>query len=113
MHEFTTKDLVDMEILDAEDIVGKTTEQKEALVEETLGPKSTNFYSQANKNTPVSIAKNKAVTFTGEPKQLTAYININYAPSELEQYSSDIYRTSLTAKTDLYFEFDFTETEVS
>ena len=109
----SAEDLVDMEILDAEDIAGKTTEQKEELVEATLGSKSVNFYSQANKNVPVSIASNKPVTFTGEPKTITAYINVNYAPSELEQYSTDIYRNSLTAITDLYFEFDFTETEVS
>ena len=109
----SAEDLVDMEILTSSDIEGLTEEQKSELVRTTLGPTHSDFYSSNPKNT-TSVAKNKAVTFAGTPtKTTTVYININYAPSQLEQYKTDIYRNNFTAIEDFYFDFNFTETMVA
>ena len=107
----TAEDLVEMEILEPEDIEGLTEEQKEELTRNTLGPRSKNLYSN-NPKTNVSVVRNKAVTFTGSPeKSITVYINVNYSPSQLEQYLTDIYTRSYVAIDDLYFSFNFTQQE--
>ena len=107
--DLSAEDLVDMGILDASDLAGLTDEEKEELARATLGPRYSNFYSSLPKSdTP--IVRNQQVTFTGSPnKTVTVYININYAPSQLERYMSAIYRSSYTAIEDFYFNFNFTE----
>ena len=107
----TADDLVDMGILNPSDVEGKTDEQKAELARATLGPEHKAFYTSNPKDT-TNIVRNKPVTFAGSPtKTITVYININYAPSQLEKYMSAIYRNSYTAIEDLYFLFNFTESE--
>ena len=106
----TAEDLVDMGILEASALEGKTDEQKAELARATLGPIHKSFYTSNPKDT-TNVVRNQQVTFDGTPKTVTVYININYAPTQLEQYMSAIYRNSYTAIEDLYFVFNFTESE--
>ena len=109
----TAEDLVDMEILNSSDIQGLSEEQKAELVRTTLGPGHSYFYGSSEKDT-TSVAKNKEVVFSGSPvKTITVYINVNYAPDQLERYMTDIYRSNLTAIDDFYFDFNFTQARVA
>lgn len=105
----TADDLVDMGILEASALEGKTDEQKAELARATLGPRHSEFYSTSPKEDIAPITRNTEVTFTGSPeKTITVYVNINYAPTQLERYMSAIYRNSYTAIEDFYFNFNFT-----
>lgn len=109
--DLTADDLVEMEILESEDIEDLTNEQKAELVRTTLGPTYSSFYKNSPKD-DTNVVRGRAVTFTGSPKkEITVYINVNYAPSQLEQYMTDIYRNSLVAIEDFHFTFSFTGSE--
>lgn len=104
--------LISEGIIDSSEFDGKTDEQKEALIVSTVGSRSMNFYGNDPKH-DIDLAINKSVTFTGNPsKTVTIYINVNYAPQMLEQYSEAIYRSNIEAIYDFYFNFQFTERTV-
>ena len=105
----TADELVEMGILDAEDLEGKTDEQKAELARATVGPASSSFY-KLNPKDDTNVVTGKEVTFEGTPKKtVTVYINVNYSPSQLERYMTDIYTKSLVAIEDFHFTFSFSE----
>ena len=114
-NNISAEQLVDLGYLTSSQIEGLTEEQKDALAATTrlqFGPAHSNFYSHLSKAN-VSVATNVPVTFPESPKQITVYINVNYAPAQLEQYTTDIYTKNLTAIDDFYFDFDFTTEVIS
>ena len=59
----------------------------------------------ADSHNPIPL-RNTNVTFDSEGR-ITVFINVNYAPSELSQYTKDIYFGNITAKMDIHFELAF------
>ena len=67
----------------------------------------TNFYSTNPKPNSVTLDTNHAITFNNGT--FTLYINANYAPSQLERYSQDIYLNNILAIYDFNFSFKIEE----
>ena len=72
------------------------------------------FYGSADTEVVLS-EPNKQRTFTLDPVSgknvITVYVNVNYAPSELEDTMTRVYLDDITAICDFYFKFYFTERE--
>ena len=112
LRSLNADELVTEGIIDGSEFDGKTEEQKEDLIVSVVGPRSKSFYIDNPKH-DLNLAVNKAVTFSGNLKKtITVYINVNYAPQMLEQYSEAIYRSNIEAVYDFYFNFQFTERAV-
>lgn len=65
------------------------------------------FYGLADKSAPLPIHDpNNLETLTYETGTTTFYLNVNYAPSQLERYSTDLIHGVKTAVFDYYFSID-------
>ena len=68
----------------------------------------TNLYNPAAEN--ATLVSNLAKTFIGNPNEtryLTIYVNVNYAPSQLEGFMYQIYQSDIRAVCDFGFKFFF------
>lgn len=72
---------------------------------------SSHAHFYGNESDEISLVNNKEVTFVDNPpeekKFLTFYVNVDYAPSELEFTSSKIYLGNIKAVYDFSFKFNF------
>ena len=91
---------------ESEEVYYKLSYLSNLISEDPLQSHS-NFYSSNPKPGDIDLATDESVTFTSE--SLTIYINVNYAPAELEQYLQDIYSRNILAVYDFYFSFSFSE----
>ena len=66
------------------------------------------FYGNVSKPERISLVNNnpRAVTFDNNGK-LKLFVNVNYAPSELEKYQKDIYESNIKAVYDYSLTFNF------
>ena len=72
----------------------------------SLEDSHTNFYSALEKPNAVDITTGTNVTFVDD--LLTVYVNVNYSPSQLRDYASEIHLRNIMAIYDFFFTFTFT-----
>ena len=58
-------------------------------------------------STPITVPLCSSETVTFSDNKLSVYININYSPSQLQDYASEIYARTIEAVYDFNFEFLF------
>ena len=63
------------------------------------------FYGGVSTPVTVPLLSDESVTFSND--RLSVYININYSPSQLQGYASEIYARTIEAVYDFNFEFLF------
>ena len=68
-----------------------------------------NFYSTNPKPSSITLESDHSITFVDG--KFTLYINANYAPTQLERYSQDIYLNNILAIYDFNFSTMFKEAE--
>ena len=71
--------------------------------------KSSHAHFYGSEASQISIEDNVAVDF--DDHRLKFYVNVNYAPDQLEGYSKDIYKKNYKAVYDFYFNFSFSNRE--
>lgn len=95
-------------VLDEEDVLYHKISYLSSLIDEDELVDHYHFYSQSGKLEEVPIAQNIPVQFDSHGN-LTLYLNVNYAPKQLSQYSKDVYKGDFKVIYDYVFSFSFLE----